>query len=175
MKNAPRNKIDTGVENASTEIDQIIAATTLNTHPQPIKILKPYQMKNVSFFFTPTLILLLGFQISLSAQKTATWKGGAPGRNTAWNCATNWKEGRVPNEFSNVIITDVSTTTFCYPVIEEGEVVILSLLCTPPAMLTIGKNASLIVIESFENREINQNKGLANLQNHRDSVIMQKN
>ncbi len=105
-------------------------------------------MKKASLLFAPAMILLLGFQISLTAQKTATWKGGAPGRNTAWNCAANWKEGRVPNEFSNVVIPDVSTTTFCYPVIEEGEVEILSLLCTPPAKVTLGKNASLIIIES---------------------------
>lgn len=104
-------------------------------------------MKNTPLFLTVSTILLLGFQISLSAQKTATWKGGFPGSSTAWNCAANWKEGRVPNEFSHVIIPDVSTTTFCYPVIEAGEVVIQSLLCTPPAMLTIGKNASLIILE----------------------------
>jgi hypothetical protein len=104
-------------------------------------------MKNALLFFT-IMILLGGFKISLNAQKTATWKGGAPGRNTAWNCASNWKEGRVPNEFSHVVIPDVSTTTFCYPIIEEGVVEILSLLCTPPAKVTIGKNASLIIIES---------------------------
>ncbi len=106
-------------------------------------------MKNASLFLTITMIFLFGFQISLNAQVTATWIGGFPGRNTAWNCAANWKEGRVPNEFSNVVIPDVSTTTFCYPVIEEGEVEILSLQCAPTAQLTIGENASLIITGSY--------------------------
>ena len=85
--------------------------------------------------------------LSVQAQKIATWKGGTPGRTTAWDCATNWKEGRVPNEFSNVVIPDVSTNTFSYPMIDK-DVEILSLSCTAPALLKIRNNAQVIVLES---------------------------
>jgi len=101
-------------------------------------------MKNAFFSCIATMILFFGFQVSLNAQKTATWKGGTPGRTSDWECATNWKEGRVPDEFSCVIIPDVSTSTFSYPVI-AGEVEIQSLLCASSARLTVMDNASLII------------------------------
>lgn len=104
-------------------------------------------MKNAIFFSAIIIIALFGFQTSLSAQKTATWKGGTPGRANSWNCPGNWKEGRVPNEFSNVIIPDVSTSTFSNPVLKEGTVEILSLQINPGATLVIGKNAKLIANE----------------------------
>lgn len=47
-------------------------------------------------------VLLILINFSIYAQRTATWKGGQAGRSSDWNCATNWKEGRVPDEFSNV-------------------------------------------------------------------------
>ena len=36
------------------------------------------------FIFTPLLLCLC---LSLSAQRTATWQGGKPGRATDWSCA----------------------------------------------------------------------------------------
>lgn len=112
-------------------------------------------MKNASRFCAITLFLIVGFQASPFAQKTTTWKGGAPGRSTDWNCAANWKEGRIPDEFSRVIIPDVSCNTFSYPVIQTGEVEVLSLSCAPTAKLTIHKNARFLVIEStFDNNDI---------------------
>jgi len=103
-------------------------------------------MKNVLILFA-TITFLCGFQTSLSAQKTATWTGGTPGRPFEWNCAANWKEGRVPNEFSRVIIPDVSTSTFSYPALSGGEVEIWSLQILSGARLKIGRNARLIVTE----------------------------
>ncbi|MFN0174839.1 MAG: hypothetical protein ACKVU0_09355 [Saprospiraceae bacterium] len=100
-------------------------------------------MKN-AFFAAATLVFLFACQSSLCAQKTATWKGGTPGRVSNWECATNWKEGRVPDEFSCVIIPDVSTSTFSYPVITD-EVEVMSLLCASSARLTVMDNASLII------------------------------
>lgn len=99
-------------------------------------------MKNILFF-----VILLAFSFSIHAQKPATWKGGTPGRPTEWNCATNWKEGRVPNEFSQVIIPDVSSSTFSNPVLNSGEVEIWSLQILSGATLKIGKSASLIATE----------------------------
>lgn len=100
-------------------------------------------MKNVLFFAAFTA-LFLSTQ-SLHAQKIATWKGGAPGHPTDWNYPANWEEGRVPNEFSWVIIPDVSTSTFSNPVLNGEQVEIWSLQIFSGAKLHIGKSARLIV------------------------------
>jgi hypothetical protein len=97
-----------------------------------------------------SIVLLALFSlISLSAQaqKTATWKGGTPGRTTDWNCPTNWEESRVPNEFSDVVIPDVSTSTFSYPVIKQGIVEIASLQCASNARLTTLGDARVIFLD----------------------------
>ncbi len=103
-------------------------------------------MRNILFFAAFILIS----QTALFAQKTAIWKGGTPGKATDWNCAANWKEGRVPNEFSQVIIPDVSSSTHSNPVLTNGEVEIWSILIHTGATLRIGKNARLIATEQEE-------------------------
>jgi len=85
-------------------------------------------------------------QFAAQAQKTATWKGGTAGRKSDWNCPTNWKEGRVPNEFSNVLIPDVSTSTFSYPVIRQGTVEVASLEYAPGAKLITQGNARVVAL-----------------------------
>lgn len=112
-------------------------------------------MKNTSFAAAFLLALLFACCTALGAQKPATWKGGTPGRPTDWNCPTNWKEGRVPDEFSNVVIPDVSTSTFAYPVIERGEVEVLSLVCAPTSRVTVRSKARLIVAEAREMQDQN--------------------
>ena len=104
-------------------------------------------MKKTINFLVILFCLTFGFQPLTNAQRTTTWKGGTPGRPSDWYCSTNWKEGREPDEFSNVIIPDVSTSTFFYPVLRSGEVEILSLLIQPRASITISENARLIIIE----------------------------
>jgi hypothetical protein len=93
------------------------------------------------------LALLSLISLSAQAQITATWKGGTPGKTTVWNCPTNWVEGRVPNEFSNVVIQDVSTSTFSYPVLNEGTVEIASLQCASNTRLTTLGNARVIFLD----------------------------
>ena len=122
-------------------------------------------MKNASFFFAATLILFFGFQISLNAQKTATWKGGFPGKTTEWTCAANWKEGSVPDVFSDVVIPDVSTAGGFQPVIRYVAIGVNSLTLLPGAQLRIEASGSLEVFESFEiiaNGSI-QNNGQLNI------------
>lgn len=103
-------------------------------------------MRNILFF---TAIILMS-HTALLAQKTATWKGGTPGNPNEWNCAANWKEGRVPNEFSQVIIPDVSSSSFSNPMITSGEVEVWSIQIHTGAFLKIGKNARLIALEQEE-------------------------
>jgi len=113
-------------------------------------------MRNILFFAA----LILVSQTTLLAQKTATWKGGTPGKPTDWNCAANWKEGRVPNEFSQVIIPDVSSSTFSNPVLASGEVEIWSLVIHTGASLRIGKKARLIATEQEEHQYLAWGEGV---------------
>jgi hypothetical protein len=120
-------------------------------------------MKNSMLISAATIILCFGFQVALSAQKTATWKGGTPGRVSDWNCATNWEEGRVPDEFSSVFIPDVSTSTFNYPIIKNEVVEIASLQCAPAAKLTLLNHAEIIVLDTPSEKNDSRSDTLANI------------
>jgi hypothetical protein len=93
--------------------------------------------------FSIALILFFGFSFSLSAQTTAVWQGGKPGRTTDWNCPANWSEGRVPDEFTQVIIP--SSASF-YPVIQYAPTPIDALLMEAGARLTIQDGARLTIL-----------------------------
>ncbi len=80
-----------------------------------------------------------------AAQNTVTWVGGTPGNETSWEEPKNWSNHHVPNEFSNVYIPDVSTSTFSNPVIEKGIIELNSLQIVSTAKLTIDEMAKLIV------------------------------
>lgn len=107
-------------------------------------------MKNASFLSAAILILFFGFQVSLHAQKATTWKGGTPGRGTDWTCAANWKEGRVPNEFSDVLIPDVSSTTGFLPVIRTEVASVNSLTILSGGHLRIEMAGRLEVFGAVE-------------------------
>jgi hypothetical protein len=100
---------------------------------------KKHQMKTTSIF----IALFLGLSFSLSAQTTAVWQGGKPGRTTDWNCPANWSEGRVPNEFTKVIIPDGATY---YPVIQFAPTPIDALLMEGGTRLTIEDGARLAIL-----------------------------
>jgi len=121
------------------------------------------------------MLLLCLAQGYSNAQKIATWKGGTPGRNTDWNCPGNWKEGRVPNEFSKVVIPDVSTCTFSYPVVRKDTVEISSLQCAPGATLTLLGNAKVIVLDSAAQKPDRKNKGLVWTKTQHDSLTTTRN
>ena len=106
------------------------------------------------------MILFLGFQYSTNAQKSATWKGGTPGNGTDWNCASNWKEGRVPNEFSDVCIPDVSTASGIQPVVRISVAGVNSLTILSGGRLRIEKTGALDVygwVEIFDAGSIQNN------------------
>ena len=90
------------------------------------------------------------FTFSANAQKSATWKGGAAGRSNDWNCAANWKEGRVPDEFSDVLIPDVSTSGNFQPVVFEETDAVHSLRILSGATLRIAAKGALEVLEPLE-------------------------
>ena len=86
----------------------------------------------------------------LTAQKTITWIGGTPGKETQWNEPRNWSNNKVPDEFSDVIIPDVSTTTFSFPIISEDIVEVNSLKIYTGASLKVESNARLLVYDKVD-------------------------
>ena len=99
----------------------------------------------------------------ITAQTTVTWVGGTPGKTTNWNEAKNWSNHRVPDEFSNVLIPDVSATTLASPVIESGKIELNALMLESNALITIHENAQLIVygfVTSITNENLRINGSL---------------
>lgn len=92
---------------------------------------------------TFSIILTLSFSFSLSAQISATWQGGKPGRATDWNCPANWSEDRVPDEFTQVIIPSGANY---YPVIQYTPAPIDALLMESGTTLTIQDGANLTIL-----------------------------
>ena len=92
-----------------------------------------------------TLLIAILTTTIITAQNTVTWVGGTPGKTTNWEEAKNWSNQRVPDEFSNVTIPDVSSTTFASPVIKSGRVELNALLLESNAQLTVQKEAKLVV------------------------------
>lgn len=105
-----------------------------------------------TFSFTSTLysltFLFMFTSIAVYSQKTNTWKGGTPGQETEWNCPKNWSAYSVPDEFTDVLIPDVSTTTLANPVLRYGSFEINSLFLESDARLTIKEDARLLVYVS---------------------------
>jgi hypothetical protein len=85
----------------------------------------------------------------LSAQRNVTWIGGTPGQESNWFCYKNWSNANVPDEFTNVYIIDVSSSTFHYPVIKSKEATVLSISIVSEGKLTIEKTGSLSVIDTI--------------------------
>lgn len=91
------------------------------------------------------VILTLVLANAIYAQTTVIWKGGAPGQENNWNCPKNWSNYKVPNDFSDVVIPDVSSTTLSAPVIKNGVFEVNSIQVHPNAELTIEQDAQLMV------------------------------
>ncbi len=89
------------------------------------------------------IAFFLGISLTLSAQNIAVWQGGKPGRTTEWNCPANWSEGRVPDEFTQVIIP---TGANYYPVIQYAPTPIDALMMEGGAKLTIQSGAKLAIL-----------------------------
>ncbi len=109
-----------------------------------------------------------------SAQTTATWKGNKPGQPTAWDCAANWKEGRVPNEFCQVVIPAGASV---FPVITDVVEPIDALLVESGASLTLLPTGRLTVANETGrfNGVLNlgtiHNKGLLEIKNRQSGSL----
>ena len=92
----------------------------------------------------PTLIIILSLiALNCFSQVTSTWRGNTPGKETVWNCPSNWSNNSLPDQFTDVVIPVDISITYNYPVIND-EVEINSLSIWPGASLAI-KNGSLTI------------------------------
>lgn len=92
---------------------------------------------------TAIIMLMISLTAALSAQTTSTWMGGTPGRPTDWNCANNWKENRIPDENSQVIIP---ADRQYYPVLKTEVDPIDALLVQSGAEITLTHSANLTIL-----------------------------
>ena len=92
------------------------------------------------------LILVICFgNFAAMSQVTATWKGGFPGRESAWHCPQNWSTLRTPDYFNNVYIPDVTAQNGNFPIIEGDAGGVNALTIESGAKLTIAESGSLVV------------------------------
>lgn len=102
-----------------------------------------FQIHNTMKTILSTISLFFVLQMAASAQTTATWMGGTPGRSQDWNCPTNWKEGSVPDEFSQVIIPADRHT---YPVIKTEVEDIDALRVDGGSMLIVEAKGAITIL-----------------------------
>lgn len=128
---------------------------------------------SISLFSLITLMICLSG--TLSAQTTSTWQGGTPGKTTDWNTASNWKENRVPDAYSLVIIP--SDRQF-YPVLGEEVEPIDALLLEGGAAMTLDQDGYLTILGESGRMEgmilygTIQNKGILELRFDQDATTV---
>ncbi len=100
------------------------------------------KMKILTVIFI-TFLFSVCFLPSINAQNY--WKGGIPGKETDWNTARNWSENKVPDWSEEVIISDVSTQSGCFPIINNSIPSIAHLKIYSNATLTILSKGNLLI------------------------------
>lgn len=97
------------------------------------------------------IIAYTAFNLSSEAQISVYWIGGKAGRPTDWNCAANWSNNKVPNEFTDVFIMYKESNKDCFPEIIKGNFKIHSLSFETGTHLKIHKEVILTIL-----KELNQ-------------------
>lgn len=100
-------------------------------------------MKSILFLLF-TLLVITSF-----AQQPVTWKGGTPGRETAWHEPRNWGNYRVPDESSHILIQALHTGHHAQPIIKD-EVEVASITICTGATLTIENGGELTIDGSYQ-------------------------
>lgn len=92
------------------------------------------------------LVCLFALFCTMNLIAQVEWKGGFPGQENNWFCANNWSDNRIPDDFDNVIIPDVSTSGNHYPVIEDQNARVQSLELQSGAKIRIESGAQLSIL-----------------------------
>lgn len=95
---------------------------------------------------TRLVCLLFALISTLGLMAQVEWRGGFPGQENNWFCASNWSDNHVPNEFDNVIVPDLSTRGNHYPKIKNEEAKVQSLQLHSGSTITINSGAQLTVL-----------------------------
>lgn len=90
------------------------------------------------------ILISLFTPLFLSAQTTISWKGGTPGKESAWNEARNWDQNRLPNENDHVIIRPENNGHFAQPII-DSEIHVAWVEIHVGSSLSVTKNGKLLV------------------------------
>ena len=96
------------------------------------------------------LLSLFAFVSPLHAQHINFWVGGTPGMHRDWHCPKNWSLGQIPNQFSDVIIPDVSTGSDAMPLIRSGVVEVNSMRIDSNVVVEIASEATLVVYNQLK-------------------------
>jgi len=103
-------------------------------------------MSAIPLFLRTNMLLVL--PIDRIATKLF-WKGGTPGAESNWNTASNWSTGKVPTANDSVIISDVSSITGHFPIIDSPIPEIAHLEIQRGASLKIEKTGIFIINGSY--------------------------
>jgi hypothetical protein len=98
---------------------------------------------------TIILSLLVLTLTSGFAQQVVTWKGGTPGRETAWNEPSNWSNQQVPDEDTHVLIERLHTGHYAQPVIDDW-VEVASIRIHAGASLTVTESGEIVIDGSWQ-------------------------
>ncbi|MEO6190831.1 MAG: hypothetical protein ABIO44_11200 [Saprospiraceae bacterium] len=98
-------------------------------------------MKTIFAFFMLFSFIQIG-----SSQISAKWIGGHSGRPNDWNCSNNWSNNKVPNEFTDVVVSFVDFNDPTYPIIKSGLCKVHSLRIQYGTILKIDSKAKLTVL-----------------------------
>ncbi len=104
------------------------------------------------------------------AQISAYWIGGKAGRTRDWNCAANWSNNKIPNEFTDVFLKDKESNSSLFPEIVKGNVKIHSLSFESGTHLKIHKEAILTIL-----KELNQKLDLEKIELDGNLILKYQN
>jgi hypothetical protein len=102
------------------------------------------QSKKLIAIFSLSYYCILA-EASLFGQTQVIWKGGTPGRETKWECPKNWVGNKLPDEFSNVLIPDIVSSSNSFPELDDADVSINSLRIEGESILNIRPHGTLTV------------------------------
>ncbi|MGK0391555.1 MAG: hypothetical protein ACI94Y_004322 [Maribacter sp.] len=121
-----------------------------------------------------TLLIATLSLISTFTFVQVTWEGGTPSNEKSWSEPRNWSTSYVPDEFSDVLIPNVSSTTFSNPIIKEGVFEVNTIRIESNANLTIKASAKLMIhfsegcyfnVEIIQEEELNEVGKMAKIGN----------
>lgn len=92
------------------------------------------------------LVCLLALFSAMSLIAQVEWRGGFPGQENDWFCAKNWSDNRIPDDFDNVVVPDLSTRGNHFPVVKGKEARVQSLQLQSGAKIRIESGAQLTIM-----------------------------